>query len=419
MDSDDSDVSNVRRNRRHPTKPPTRLFHPSPDIEDGQQDDDDDDVRSVVASKRARTERQALTTTTTTTTKATGNRTTKRALPRFLGDEDDEDEGPRGHGRVGETFSMLDDLFGDLERVPAFNKATDRDKANTRDKDRERARGGAEVEIVLPPRVEEDPWGDSHTNGIDPVGGLASTLDVDGISGKKQRQPMAKLNDVRLLGPSGFPKLLLQIQKFKVKAVKGEEMKDLKRVLHMYQLWCHQMYPRTNLRDTLKVVEKLCHKRSVQSALKHYREEYKFATQPAPPPDALGAEQEDQDGQAFDQSHGLVSSPTGPIALTRLNADTVLAEMNGTDGAMDEEEDEDWDEEAFEAMFANEENVLDELGRNASTTTSATTKQGGTTAASRMPDSRPRQEEEDVPDDLDEEDWMDDEAEAAMRELEG
>lgn len=32
----------------------------------------------------------------------------------------------------------------------------------------------------------------------------------------------------------------------------------------MYQLWAHQMYPKTNLRDTLQTVEKLCHKRSVQ-----------------------------------------------------------------------------------------------------------------------------------------------------------
>jgi hypothetical protein len=41
-------------------------------------------------------------------------------------------------------------------------------------------------------------------------------------------------------------------------------MQDLKRVLTVYQLWSHQMYPKTNLRDTLQVVEKLCHKRTVQ-----------------------------------------------------------------------------------------------------------------------------------------------------------
>lgn len=32
----------------------------------------------------------------------------------------------------------------------------------------------------------------------------------------------------------------------------------------MYQLWSHQMYPKTNLRDTLVTVEKLCHKRTIQ-----------------------------------------------------------------------------------------------------------------------------------------------------------
>jgi hypothetical protein len=35
----------------------------------------------------------------------------------------------------------------------------------------------------------------------------------------------------------------------------------------VYQLWAHQMYPKTNLRDTLQTVEKLCHKRSVQVRL--------------------------------------------------------------------------------------------------------------------------------------------------------
>lgn len=42
------------------------------------------------------------------------------------------------------------------------------------------------------------------------------------------------------------------------------QTQDLKRLMSMYQLWAHQMYPKTNLRDTLKTVEKLCHKRSVQ-----------------------------------------------------------------------------------------------------------------------------------------------------------
>ncbi|KDE06697.1 hypothetical protein MVLG_03043 [Microbotryum lychnidis-dioicae p1A1 Lamole] len=399
MDSDDSDVSAVRLHRRQSN---ARLFHASSDGSDGSASASNADVRSVIASKRARNEREASAASSTsrrTITTCDGRKLTKRALPRFLGDED---EGG-GQNRV------LDDLFGDLERVPAFNKATDRDRANARD--RESGGGSAQVEVLAP--VEEDPWAE-NLNGIDPVGGLASTLGVDGVSAKKQRQPLAKLNDVRLLGPSGFPKLLDNVQKFKIKGVKGEETKDLKRVLRMYQLWCHQMYPRTNLTDTLKVVEKLCHKRSVQSALKQYREEHKLATQPPPPAEAL-LDTEDQDGQAFDQTHGL-SSPGSAGPLTRLDADEVLKEMNDGEG-MDEAMEDDWDEEAFEAMLANEEEVLESLGREASTTET----QGGASAEVRK-DVRlapAAQEEEDIPDDLNENDWMDDEAEAAMRELEG
>ncbi|SDA08151.1 BZ3501_MvSof-1269-A2-R1_Chr8-1g09588 [Microbotryum saponariae] len=392
MDSDDSDVSAVRLHRRQPPKEPqtnARLFNASSDASGASASDDD--VRSVIASKRARNEREASAASSTsrrTITTRDGGKMTKRALPRFLGDED---EG-------GGQSLVLDDLFGDLERVPAFNKATDRDRANA-------------LEVLAP--VEEDPWAE-NLNAIDPVGGLASTLDVEGVSGKKQRQPLAKLNDVRLLGPSGFPKLLDKVQKFKIKGVKGEEKNDLKRVLRMYQLWCHQMYPRTNLTDTLKVVEKLCHKRSVQSALKQYREEHKLATQPPPPAEAL-LDTEDQDGQAFDLTHGL-SSPGSAGPLTRLNADEVLKEMNdgeGMDGAMED----DWDEEAFEAMLANEEEVLESLGKEASTMET----QGGAGMEVRKDVglALAAQEEENIPDDLDENDWMDDEAEAAMRELEG
>ena len=37
--------------------------------------------------------------------------------------------------------------------------------------------------------------------------------------------------------------------------------------MSVYQLWAHQMFPRTNLRDTLVTVEKLCHKRRVHVRL--------------------------------------------------------------------------------------------------------------------------------------------------------
>ncbi|BGP22609.1 swi3 domain-containing protein [Rhodotorula toruloides] len=111
------------------------------------------------------------------------------------------------------------------------------------------------------------------TAAADVDGTGAEGIDVEGGITKKRRI-VAKLDETRLLGPSGFPKLRDNIKKVKIKG-KGHEMQDLKRVLTVYQLWSHQMYPKTNLRDTLQVVEKLCHKRTVQRALKQYRDEEK------------------------------------------------------------------------------------------------------------------------------------------------
>ncbi|KAK4333034.1 Chromosome segregation in meiosis protein [Rhodotorula toruloides] len=98
---------------------------------------------------------------------------------------------------------------------------------------------------------------------VDVDGTGAEGIDVEGGTAKKRRI-VAKLDETRLLGPSGFPRLRDDIKKVKIKG-KGHEMQDLKRVLTVYQLWSHQMYPKTNLRDTLQVVEKLCHKRTVQA----------------------------------------------------------------------------------------------------------------------------------------------------------
>ncbi|BGO97492.1 chromosome segregation in meiosis-related protein [Rhodotorula toruloides] len=106
---------------------------------------------------------------------------------------------------------------------------------------------------------------------VDVDGTGAEGIDVEGGTAKKRRI-VAKLDETRLLGPSGFPRLRDDIKKVKIKG-KGHEMQDLKRVLTVYQLWSHQMYPKTNLRDTLQVVEKLCHKRT--RALKQYRDEEK------------------------------------------------------------------------------------------------------------------------------------------------
>lgn len=180
-----------------------------------------------------------------------------RPQPRFLGDQDDDND-------------ATDDLFGNLDNVPNHRVPA---RLNPNDFD----------DLF---KAAEAPSLDA-LQGDDDVGGI----NVDGVAQKKRRT-VAKMNDERLLGPTGFPKLLEDSKRFKSKG-KGHEVRsrgdasqrafvfallrttatestlplqkqDLKRLMTMYQLWAHQMYPKTNLRDTLQTVEKLCHKRSVQ-----------------------------------------------------------------------------------------------------------------------------------------------------------
>ncbi|BGO89382.1 hypothetical protein NBRC10512_006298 [Rhodotorula toruloides] len=179
--------------------------------------------------------------------------------PRFLGADDDDGDDTAG---------------GDVD----FEQWERRDLAK-----RKRAPGG---DSSAPSRSDpllagafDDLFDLGETSGtagdgkvdVDVDGTGAEGIDVEGGTAKKRRI-VAKLDETRLLGPSGFPRLRDDIKKVKIKG-KGHEMQDLKRVLTVYQLWSHQMYPKTNLRDTLQVVEKLCHKRT--RALKQYRDEEK------------------------------------------------------------------------------------------------------------------------------------------------
>lgn len=46
--------------------------------------------------------------------------------------------------------------------------------------------------------------------------------------------------------------------------LKRKQMEDLKRLLKMYQLWAHQMYPKTNFEETFDTIETVCRKRTMQ-----------------------------------------------------------------------------------------------------------------------------------------------------------
>ncbi|KAJ5498405.1 hypothetical protein LT330_009963 [Penicillium expansum] len=91
----------------------------------------------------------------------------------------------------------------------------------------------------------------------------------------KKRQPVAKLDEGRLLSQPGIPKLRHTArQKLKFKG-KGQEFKDAARLLNFYQLWLDDLFPRAKFADGLAMIEKLGHSKRIQSMRREWIDEEK------------------------------------------------------------------------------------------------------------------------------------------------
>ncbi|KAM0792130.1 hypothetical protein ACM66B_004830 [Microbotryomycetes sp. NB124-2] len=330
-----------------------------------------------------------------------------RARPRrvahFLGADDDGDQ-----VRLDGGEDILDDLFGDLRDV------TNGGAARRREEDEDVEAGHV---------TARDAAADAPADGDD----------VDAVV-KKARKPRAKLDEFRLVSSNGLPALLRDVQRFKARG-KGQERSDLKRVITMYQLWAHQMFPRTNVRDTLKAVEKLCHKQSVKRMLKELREEAKTGKRKD---GAIQAESGQTDAAVADQS-STIAPPHQRDAIASLLPQNRLVrptrdEFEDVDLFADEDElFRELEAQAFttasiglsgdnmraqaapqttttgdldEDLFADEDELLRELEEQALQPAAVASRSGRA-----EPESSARQQQPSLED-------TDDEAEAAMRELE-
>ncbi|KAL4888527.1 replication fork protection component Swi3-domain-containing protein [Aspergillus ambiguus] len=105
-------------------------------------------------------------------------------------------------------------------------------------------------------------------------GGLGLGLD-DEVKVTKKRQPIAKLDENRLLSQAGIPKLRRTAkQKLKFKG-KGHEFSDAARLLNFYQLWLDDLFPRAKFMDGLAMIEKLGHSKRIQTMRKEWIDEEK------------------------------------------------------------------------------------------------------------------------------------------------
>ncbi|KAL6856594.1 Swi3 domain-containing protein [Trichoderma novae-zelandiae] len=120
---------------------------------------------------------------------------------------------------------------------------------------------------------------------------------------KRARVPAVKLDEERLLGPDGIPKLRKRAAGLKLKG-KGHEFSDASRLLSFYQLWLDDLFPKARFLDALAMVEKAGHKKALMTARNEWINEGR--------PKAGNSDDEDDDfGLAISGDSQAVSSEAG------------------------------------------------------------------------------------------------------------
>ncbi|TVY58204.1 Chromosome segregation in meiosis protein [Lachnellula suecica] len=122
----------------------------------------------------------------------------------------------------------------------------------------------------------DDPFSDNYvvpskpnaTNASAETGGKSAGLGIDEEVEvtRKPRAPRVKLDEHRLLSAAGIPKLRKKARDHLKFKGKGHEYADASRLLAFYQLWLDDLFPKARFLDALAMVEKMGHKKMMQSA---------------------------------------------------------------------------------------------------------------------------------------------------------
>ncbi|KAI0664769.1 replication fork protection component Swi3-domain-containing protein [Cubamyces menziesii] len=195
--------------------------------------------------------------------------------PLFL-DSGSEDEGAtasksRYASKPASNKPDIDAFFADLDDDPelAFQ-----DLAPSLDVEALKRQADAKLALtphqILPSSSPPRDLGPEKSGAKGKAGDKQDKDGKDGAPKKKPKRP--KLDEGRLCGPNGFPALAKQAKGFKPKG-KGHELRDLDRLMNVYQFWAHQMYPNNHFIDTVQRVEKLCHSKRMHVALSVWRDE--------------------------------------------------------------------------------------------------------------------------------------------------
>ncbi|KAL8830041.1 MAG: hypothetical protein Q9191_001658 [Dirinaria sp. TL-2023a] len=124
------------------------------------------------------------------------------------------------------------------------------------------------MDMGAPARDNNETQAASNTNGD--VLGIDEQIKVT-----KKRAPIPKLDEDKLLSQAGIPKLRRNArEKLRFKG-KGHEYSDAARLLQFYQLWLDELYPRAKFADGLAMIEKLGHKKRMQTMRREWINEGK------------------------------------------------------------------------------------------------------------------------------------------------
>ncbi|KAH0583820.1 hypothetical protein H2248_009419 [Termitomyces sp. 'cryptogamus'] len=190
--------------------------------------------------------------------------------PLFLADSDEENAHRAPRKNLPDIDVDIDAMFAEVEAEDdpfSFKPLTSdlNTEALTREAEARHKRPMPSLtpHAIMSSSPPRDPSNDRTSNQAD---------GQKGKEGRKERSKPARLDEGRLLGPNGFPKLIKDTKNFKIKG-KGHEATDLNRLLQVYGYWTHEMFPRTTFRDTVERIEKLCHSKRMHVALGVWRDE--------------------------------------------------------------------------------------------------------------------------------------------------
>ncbi|ORX82184.1 Swi3-domain-containing protein [Anaeromyces robustus] len=90
------------------------------------------------------------------------------------------------------------------------------------------------------------------------------------------RKNIPKLDSNVLLSENGLIKLQTLLSKTSFKRGKGHEKENLSRLINVYQLWGHNLYPRLTFKSIIERTEKLCSEKRLRIAYSTWKEANRY-----------------------------------------------------------------------------------------------------------------------------------------------